>query len=168
MITRSIGVRLAASVIVAGALAISASGCTLISRQATYIHYDPADGYGADLGELLIRDMRAVLGPDGKALALIFTAINTGTSSKQLILAFDTEDGPQEQTIAVGSGASVSVGRPDDDASAVVLFPGDIVPGSNFDVYVQAGDADGQLLTVPVFDGTNALYAELAPPAIAR
>jgi len=168
VITGSRGVRIVASVIVAGALAVTASGCTLISRQATYIQYDPADGIGADLGDLLLRDVRAVLGKDGKALSIVFTAVNTGTTTAVLTLAYEGANGPADQTVRVPAGASVSVGRPDDDTTAIVLFPGDIVPGSNFEVYAQAGKADGTILTIPVFDGTNPLYAELAPPAVAR
>ena len=168
MIARSLGARLAASVIAAGVLLTSVAGCTLISVQATYLPYDPADGIGADLGDLLLRDVRAVLGPAGQALALVFTAINTGTSSKTLTLSFDTANGPATQTINVGSGKSVSVGRPDDEAEAVILFPGEIMPGQNFEVYAQSGTADGVVLTVPVFDGTNPAYEDLVPPAILR
>lgn len=168
MIARSLGARLAASVIAAGVLLTSVAGCTLFSTQATYLPYDPADGIGADLGDLLLRDVRAVLGDDGQALSIVFVAINTGTSSKSLTLSFETANGPGTQTINVGSGQSVSVGRPDDQASAVVLFPGDIVPGQNFEVYAQAGTADGVVLTVPVFDGTNEAYTDLVPPAIER
>jgi hypothetical protein len=168
VIARSLGARLAASVIAAGVLLTSVAGCTFISVQATYLPYDAADGIGADLGDLALRDVRAVLGPDGQALSLVFVAINTGTSSTSLTLSFETANGPATQTINVGSGKSVSVGRPDDDTEAIVLFPGEIVPGQNFEVYAQAGTADGVVLTVPVFDASNPAYVDLAPPAIER
>lgn len=168
MIARSLSARLAASVIAAGVLLVSATGCTLISVQATYLPYDPADGIGADLGDVLLRDVRAVIGEDGKALAIVFTAINTSESSKTVTLSFETANGPETQTINVGSGKSVSVGRPGDDTEAVVLFPGPIMPGQNFEVYAQAGSGDGVVLTIPVFDATNPAYEDLAPPAIER
>lgn len=168
MIARSLTARLAASAIAAGVLLTSATGCTLISTQATYLHYDPADGVGADLGDVLVRDVVAVLGDDGKALALVFTVINTGDSRQTLTLGFEGAKGPDEITIPVGAGKSISVGRPSDVADAIVLFPGDVKAGANFEVYAQAGSADGVALSVPVFDTTNPLYADSAPPAIAR
>lgn len=168
MIARTLGARLAASVIAAGVLLTSVAGCTLFSTQATYLPYDPADGIAADLGDLQLRNVRAVLGDDGQALSIVFVAINTGTSSKTLTLSFETANGPGTQTVNVGSGKSVSVGRPDDTAEAIVLFPGDIMPGQNFEVYAQAGTADGVLMTVPVFDSTNPDYEALVPPAIER
>jgi len=163
VIARSLTARLAASVIAAGMLLTSATGCTLISTQATYLPYDPADGIGADLGDVAIRDMRAVLADNGSALAFVFAAINEGQKGRTVTLVFTGDGGETTSAVYVGANQTVLVGDPSGSVKAIVEQPGPIVPGQNVEVYVQAGDADGVQLTVPVFDSTNPLYTEFAP-----
>lgn len=161
MITRSLTARLAASAIAAGVLLTTAAGCSLIAPPGTYLSYDPADGVSADLGDVQLRDVLGVLSEDGASLALVFTAINTGSSSAQVTIAADDA----EATVNVSSDSAVSVGRTDDSAEVVLAVPADVVPGSLVEVYAQSGTADGVLMSVPVFDVTNPLYADYVPAA---
>ena len=68
MIARSLSARLAASVIAAGVLLVSTTGCTLFTTQATYLPYrvaDPRDvlsnGLGGLLGATLVGLVRSLL-----------------------------------------------------------------------------------------------------------
>ena len=53
------------------------------------------------------------------------------------------------------------------DGNPIVFFGAGVVPGEYVEVYVQYGSFDGQLLNVPVLDGTEAFYAPYAPGAAA-
>ncbi|MFV0433064.1 MAG: hypothetical protein ACK5LO_03665, partial [Leucobacter sp.] len=135
MITRSLTARLTAAAIAAGVMLTTATGCSLISPPGTYLPYDPTDGVSADLGDVQLRDVLGVLSEDGRRLALVFTAVNTGSSSSRLTLAADGK----EATVNVASESSVSVGRVDDTTEAVLAVSGAVAPGSLVEVYAQSG-----------------------------
>lgn len=167
MITRSRAARAAATVLLAGAIAVGTSGCVFITPTATLNYYDPSDGVGATLGSVRVLNMVGIIGEDGHAINLVTSLFNGGGDTTVLI-QFDS--GGEQTTVKqpLRSGVTVSFGTADsdEDKQIIVLNP-DVSAGGLLPVYVQHGDTEGELLLVPVLEATGE-YAELAPPAILR
>lgn len=166
MITRTVFARGAASIVLAGALALGMSGCVFITPQATLIRYDPTDGVAATLGDIDVRNVVGIINEDGHAISLMITIINSGTSDH--ILDIQYTSGGEKTTVSkiVKAGKTVSFGTSPDDEQIVVLNP-DVPAGGLLPVYLQWGKETGKEILVPVLDATGD-YATLAPPAILR
>jgi sugar lactone lactonase YvrE len=154
--------RAAASVIVAGALVLGASGCSFIAPQATLIHYEPSDGTAATIGDVKARNVIA-LSEDGTSANLILTLVND--SNKPQVVNFQYEDAAgakSNASVSVQRNSSTPVGYNEDDKS-VTLAGIDVTVGSLIPVYLQYGDEEGKLMLVPVLDGAQPQFATLTP-----
>ena len=69
--------RLAASAALALGLALGASGCSMVTYQATTEHYDASDGVSLNVGELKVRNA-LVVSEDGVDGNLVMSVVNTG------------------------------------------------------------------------------------------
>jgi len=152
VIARSLGRRLAASAAVVAAVALTVSACTFITPQATRMQYDPADGVGANLGDIVVRDVIAVTDEDAEVINLAFTAVNRGTQRAQLNMSFRTADGVVKEAIGIPAGGSVRVGGADTNVEILIEDPEGATLGGLYEVYFQAGAAEGVPLLVPVLD----------------
>jgi len=110
----NVKVRVAASAVLAAAVTLAASGCTLTAYQATLAHYEPSDGVSASVGSLDIRNI-LVVSADGSVGNLIMTVINTGT--EDVALGVQPGAGGVTQTVRVPAGSTVSLGAGTADAA---------------------------------------------------
>ncbi|MDQ0893075.1 hypothetical protein [Agromyces ramosus] len=150
--------RLAASVVLALGLVVGASGCSMITYQATTEHYDPSDGVSVDVGDLDVRNA-LVVSEDGVDGNLVLTVVNTSDEDAELGVQVG-EGGGETLTIEVGAGESVSLG---DDEEPLLLEGIDTQPGGLLPIFFQYGSAEGLQKLVPVLDGRQPEYADLVP-----
>jgi hypothetical protein len=155
--------RIAASAALAMGLALGASGCSMITYQATTERYDPSDGVSANVGDLDLRNV-LVISDDGDDGNLIMTVVNTGDDDIELGVEYG---GRQTQTVDIEAGTTVAFGVDDVEGIDVlepVLLEGiDADPGSLLPIYFQYGDVEGIEIQVPVLDSRLPEYSDLAP-----
>ena len=146
MNARTLGNRILAPLGLASALLLG--GCTFMAPTATLIKYDPADGVGADMGEVLLRNVQAVTNEDGSLANVMFTVINKGEATK-LNYSIPTQDGTAEDWIPVPPGSTLVGAEP---PHLIIVESPDAVVGGLLAVTFQVGDADTQTLLTPVLD----------------
>lgn len=142
-----IAARLALGAAVAVAALVGTTGCSLIAPQATLIRYDPAEGVGADLGQVSIRSAEAVANPDSGAISVVFTAINPTSDTVTVNVSLGKSGADGKKSVSIRPGKSVQVGT---DSKIVVDDPTDAPVGSLYPVAFQAGDADSVQVGIPV------------------
>ena len=156
--------RLAASAALALGIALGASGCSMVTYQATTEHYDASDGVSVDLGQLDLRNV-LVVSDDGVDGTLVMTVVNNGTEDVSLDVQFG-EGGSEAQTIEVEAGSEVAFGVDDvegtDEVEPIVLEGIDTMPGALLPMYFQYGDTEGIQKQVPVLDARLAEYNHLS------
>jgi len=151
--------RRAASVILAGALALGMSGCSFFATQATLIKYQPSDGVAATVGNVEVRNALA-LSSDGKDASLVLSLVNSG---ERTIVNFQytNSDGEKVTEAVVTPSGLSSLGNLTDPK--LILTGVDVQLGSLLPVYVQEGTDPGVGMLVPVMDGTLPEYEPLVP-----
>ncbi|MFD4420634.1 hypothetical protein ACFWN7_03915 [Agromyces sp. NPDC058484] len=157
--------RLAASAALAIGLVLVASGCSMVTYQATTEKYEPSDGVSANVGDLHLRNV-LVISDDGEDGNLIMTVVNNGDDDVELGVQVGAGSG-ETQTVEVESGATVAFGVDDVEGIDVLeplLLEGiGTQPGALLPIYFQYGDAEGVEKQVPVLDSRLPEYADLAP-----
>ena len=151
--------RLAASAALAIVLALGASGCAMLTYQATTEKYEPSDGVSADVGDLDLRNI-LIVSEDGDEGTLVMTVVNTGADDATLGVQVG-EGGGDITEIEVEAGQTVVLGSEDEEK--VVLEGLDAEVGGLALLFFQAGDAEGLEKQVPVLDSRLPEYADLAP-----
>ncbi|MFF2275319.1 hypothetical protein [Agromyces sp. NPDC058126] len=155
--------RLAASAALALGVALGASGCSMLTYQATTEHYDASDGVSANVGDLDLRNI-LVVSDDGVDGTLVLTIVNNGEDDVDLDVQVD---GGDTVTIPVDAGATVAFGTDAveglDEVEPIVLEGIDTDPGSLLPIYFQYGSAEGIEKQVPVLDGRLPEYESLVP-----
>ena len=151
--------RLAASAALALGLALGASGCSMLTYQATTEHYDASDGVSANVGDLDLRNV-LVVSEDGVDGNLVMTVVNTGDDDATLGVQFG-EGGGEVVEVEVEAGQTLVLGSDEEDP---VLLEGiDAEVGGLLPMYFQYGDVEGVEKLVPVLDARLPEYADLAP-----
>lgn len=155
---RKLGIRIVAPLSLVAALLLA--GCSYLSPVATLNKYDPADGIGADLGDVLLRNVVTVTNADGSLASVTFTMINQGEATK-LNYSIPTQSGTVEDWIPVAPGSTL-VGE---QAPHLIVVEGpDAVAGGLLPVTFQAGDADSMTLLTPVLDNQGRPYLDSLVP----
>jgi len=163
VIARSAAARIAASVVLAGALLVGTTGCTFIATQATLIQYDPSDGIGATVGTIDIRNAFALINEDEDAVSLVLTFVNTNDRSANMKLQFESAGEKVTVTKPLDGNAVTTYGTTPEETQIVVTEPG-VKAGELFPVYFQYGDNEGVELLLPVLTADNdAHYEDLLP-----
>ena len=163
VIARSAAARIAASVVLAGALLVGTTGCTFISEQATLIRYDPSDGIGASVGSIDVRNAFALINEDGDALSLVLTFVNPGDRSANMKLQFESAGEKITVTKPLDGNEVTTYGTTAEETQIVVTQPG-VKGGDLYPVYFQYGDNEGVQLLLPVLTAdNNPHYEELLP-----
>jgi hypothetical protein len=124
-------------------------------------NYDPSDGVGTEIGELALRNIMLITNNAGEG-NLVMTVVNSGANDVSLNVQY-TDGGSQiNKTIDVPSEPALL--RVGDDPGAAVLFSGsDVIPGGLAPIYFQYAENPGELVLVPVLDGTLPEYELLVP-----
>jgi len=143
---------------IAGALLLT--GCSYFAPTATLIEYDPADGVGADLGDVLLRNVQVVTNEDGSRANITFTAVNGG-DAVELNYSVPTAAGQVDDWIPIAPGSTL-VGEK--QPHLIIVDEPDAEVGGLLEVTFQAGDADSATLLVPVLDVTGRPWLEPLVP----
>lgn len=159
--------RVAASIVLALAVAVGTAGCGFIAPQATTKHYDASDGVSGDVGQIDVRNAFIVTdGTGGKVGNLVVSLVNTDSKSHRVAITSGSTGSAAYVTVQPGEVKKIGAQPDKASSSNVFLTPFDALPGSNYDVYFQYGDATGVKLQVPVLDGGLPDYKSLVPPTI--
>lgn len=152
--------RLIASLAVGAALALSATGCSMISPQATTIGYSAAEGTNVhESGPVEVRNAQIVANEDGSEGNFVAALVNQTDESQTLTVEIG-QDGAA-LTVRVPANTTVSLGSIEEEPLLVTDL--DALPGTDVTAFFQSGDAEGTLASVPVLDGTLDYLAPLAP-----
>ena len=153
--------RLFAPLALALSVAVGATGCTLTAEIATMKEYDPSDGVGTEVGELALRNILLITNDEGDA-NLVMTVVNSGGDDVQLTI--QNTEGSNRKNATLEIAAAPALTRVGDDPSAGVILSGnEIQAGGLVPVYFQYANFPGELVMVPVLDGTLPEYELLVP-----
>lgn len=154
-------IRRAAAFALTAGLALTTTGCGLLVHQATETHFDASDGVSAYLDDVTLANLIIFTDGDGPA-SLVFGAVNNGTNAQLVNIQLDNNGTKTNYNATITPGYT-GYGFGD--------FPGltieeDQAPGSLQKVYIQAGDAEGVELDVPVLNADDwEFYEGLNPIA---
>ncbi len=149
----------ATTIVLAGILAASLTGCTFNAVQATQKAYDPSDGFGTTIGNLEVRNAM-LFTEDGEVANLAVALVNSGQQNLQVQVSWETEAGRQSRNVYIPAGAVRSLGA---DNNQFLLQGIDAPAGSLFPVYFQYDTEPGEELPVPVLAGELTEYEDLVP-----
>lgn len=153
--------RLFAPLALALSVAVGATGCTLTAEIATMKEYDPSDGVGTEVGELALRNILLITNDEGDA-NLVMTVVNSGGDDVQLTIQHTEGSNRKNTTLEIAAAPALT--RVGDDPSAGVILSGnEIQAGGLVPVYFQYANFPGELVMVPVLDGTLPEYELLVP-----
>ncbi|MCH1884374.1 hypothetical protein [Agrococcus sp. ARC_14] len=149
--------RLAAAVVAAVVVVFAATGCNLITPQATTIDYDASDGVSGTTGTVEIHNAMLIGEPEGEALNLSTTFTNPGEAT-----FLEVRVGDAVEQIRIPAGVT-TYGFPEQQ----LVFPAapDLVFGSLQNVSFQADGAQPTGLEVPTISTEVVGYETLAPAA---
>ncbi len=151
--------RLIASAAIGALVLFGATGCALVSTQATTIPYSPADGVNVpNGGPIDVRNVLIVANEEGTEGNLVAAIVNTTAEPQTLSIEYG--DGSAE-TIRVKANEVISLGT--EDTEPLLLENLDTEPGADIPMYFQSGDAEGVTVAVPVLDGSLDYLADLVP-----
>lgn len=150
--------RIVASIAVGAALTLGATGCSMISPQATTIDFSASDGVNIPpSGPLDVRNAMVIADESGTAGNFLAAIVNPTDEDHTLIFGF----GETTTTLKVPARDSISLGV--DGNKPILLEDIDTMPGGTLPMSFQSGDAEGVRIDVPVLDGTLPYYTEYVP-----
>ena len=143
---------------------LALAGCTFFAPQATLIPYDASDGVALNVGNVQMRNV-FVISPKGTDANLVGVIINTGKTAETVNIQYTSHTGGTvtsvTEKVPLAAGAVKSFGNP--GVPQLVLRGADIQPGALLKLFVQYGNVSGKVVLVPVLNGSQAPYANLAP-----
>lgn len=153
--------RFFASLALAAAVITGSAGCTLNAEIANLQPYDPSDGVSANVGDLALRNILLIKNDRGDA-NLVMTVVNNSGEDVSLNVQFDGESARTTESLAI-SGVPARTRIGDVPGDGLVLRGPDLVLGGLFALYFEYGNFPGELVQVPVLDGSLAEYELLVP-----
>lgn len=153
--------RIASSVALAAALALGLTGCGLIAPQATLTPYAPSDGIDVNVEGAKVRNLLLVADESGENFNVVFTGVNTGSSTVPLTITFEGEGSDRATAEFELEPGSTVFGPLDADQAPVLVSLRDVVPGSLVSAYLQTPGGDEVQRDVPVLDGELEEYKDL-------
>jgi len=141
---------------------LGATGCSMISTQATTIQYAPSDGVIVEgSGPLKVSNVLIVANEDGSMGNLIAAIVNDTAESHTLHMEIGEGSGVIEASVRVPANTIISLGTEETDP--LLLEDLDVMPGSDVPVYFQSGDSEGTIVSVAVLDGKQEYLRHLVP-----
>jgi hypothetical protein len=146
--------RTVAAAAAAVVVAFAATGCNILTPQATLIQYDASDGISGQTGTVEFHNAMLIGEPEGDALNLSVTFTNPGDETFLEIRVAD-----EVQQIRVASGVT-TYGFPEQQ----LVFPADDIEfGGHRNVSFQADGAEPTGVEVQMFSTEFIGYETLAP-----
>ena len=150
------------SVFAAATIAVlTLTGCGFSTPIATMKPYDPSDGVGADIGDLALRNVLLIANDNSEA-TLIMTVVNRADDDIVLNLQYGDADVRVTESVTLAGGNSrTNVG--DEPGTTVVVSDPTMTLGALFPIYFEYGSVPGEVVLVPVLDGTLPEYELYVP-----
>lgn len=158
-------IRIASSIAIAAALALGATGCSLIAPQGTLKPYAPSDGVDVSVGGVDVRNIMLIADETGENFNVVFGAVNRTSEEQEIAISFvgeGTQKARAEFTIPTGN---TLFGNPAGEEAPVLVPIEGTFPGATVDAYFQKAGADEVSHSIPVLDGTLAEYRDYVLPA---
>ena len=161
--------RVAASVAVTVLATTVLAGCQFITPQDTSLPYNPADGVNSSVGNVAIRNMFLVDGPDDTA-SLIGVLANSKGTATTVTLQWTGAQGAETKTLQVPASGILSLSTdPSTPAASVPGAAGTVIledvqatAGGLFPITFSESAKDTDV-RVPVLTGSFSQYATLVP-----
>ena len=99
---------------------------------------------------------------DGSEANLVMTVVNKTGGDVDLLIQYGPTGDRQTEVIAIPAFPELSQVGSDTD-NQVLLSDEEIIAGALFPVYFQFGDVQGEVIEIPVLDGTLPEYELLVP-----
>ena len=137
------------------------AGCTFTAEIANLEPYDPSDGVGLTLDGVAVRNALLVTADGGDANLVMTVVNNTGEEVALTLQYGDTGARITEEVLLPAQPELSQVGT---DPTNQLIFSDDAIrAGDLFPVYFQYGSVQGEIIEVPVLDGTLPEYELLVP-----
>ena len=155
--------RLIASLAIGAALVLGTTGCSMLAPQATTINYAAAEGTNVfDSGPVQVRNAQIVANESGSEGNFVAALLNETDESHTLRIEFGEGSSRVSVDVRVPANTTLSLGA-EDGEEPILVEDLDTPPGADILTFFQSGDAEGELTSVPVLDGTLDYLAPLAP-----
>jgi len=151
-------IRALAAPVIAAALLLGTAGCGVFVPTATMKQYSAGDGLNVNVGKLELRNVMVITDESGDA-SLVGTIVNDSTNVQYVTAQFRTTT-PIDVKFVAPEGIT-KIGLADDNP--VIVHGTALKAGQYVEIYFQYGGEDGVGISIPVWDGTNPVYAPYAP-----
>lgn len=136
------------------ATAALAAGLGACAPIATQIPYAASDGVRVDVTDTVrVENLMIISAGEGEPGAFQGAVANSGSDTVTVVIG--------DLSVEVGSGITMLIGG--EDGEQLVLDSVPEPPGANLDLTVAAEGAQGELVPVPILDGTLPEYTDLVP-----
>ncbi|MBL3698946.1 DNA modification methylase [Leucobacter luti] len=157
-------IRIASSIAIAAALALGATGCSLIAPQGTLEHYAPSDGIDVTIANLDVRNMMLVADESGENFNVVFGAVNLTGAEQDLAISFTSEGAQKARAeFTIPTGNTLFGNPAGEETPVLVTIPG-AKPGATVDAYFQKTGEEEVRHSIPVLDGTLPEYRDYVLP----
>lgn len=158
-------IRIASSIALAAALALGATGCSLIAPQGTAVPYAPSDGVDVNIEGIDVRNILLIADETGENFNVVFTAMNRTGQDQNVAMSFVTDGSESARAeFAVPTGTT-AFGNPAGDVPPVLVSVPGLKTGTTITTYFQLAGAPEVEHNVPVLDGTLLEYRDYVLPA---
>lgn len=149
--------RIASSIALAAALALGASGCSLIAAQGTQEAYAPSDGIDVTIENVAIRNLLLIEDASGENFNVVFTGVNNTTEVELVRMTFVAGNTEASSDFVLEPGLT-AFGNPEGEvAPQLVSLPG-LKAGQTVEAYFETQSGGEAKYEVPVLDGTLEEY----------
>jgi len=153
--------RIASTIAAAVVTVLSLTGCGFVTPVATMKPYDPSDGVGADIGDLALRNI-LLIANDSNEATLIMTVVNRSDEDIALNLQYGDADVRVTESVTIAGGNTrTNVG--DDPGTTIIVSDPNKTIGALFPIYFEYGSVPGEVVLVPVLDGSLPEYELYVP-----
>lgn len=150
--------KLVSAVVIAAALGLGTTGCSLTHNVQSLTEYTPSDGSQLTIESVNLRNFIILSdSAEGGSSYLIGSLVNSGDTDSTVVIT--RLDGTLAQEIVVPAGSVVSFGDKGIE-NALVITKG-FAPGGLEDLYVRTSSVTAaQSFAVPVLEGMPEQYAQ--------
>ncbi len=151
--------RIASSIALAAAIALGATGCSMIAPQGTTHPYAPSDGIDVTIEQVALRNLLLVADESGDNFNVVFAGVNNTTDDLVVSMTFAHDSTEARADFLLVPGLS-SFGNPEGEiAPTLVSLPG-LKAGATVEVYFEVAGGGEAKYEVPVLDGTLSEYKD--------
>jgi hypothetical protein len=151
--------RIASSLALAAALALGATGCSLIAPQGTLEPYAPSDGVDVTIENIAVRNLLLIADESGENFNVVFTGVNNSADDAIVRITFVNGSNEASADFNLVPG-STSFGNPDSDVAPQLVSIAGLKAGATVEAFFEVAGGGETQYKVPVLDGTLAEYQQ--------